>query len=122
MGKSIRSILCIEDDPDFCSLLTRLLPEFEVVSVDTKSAGMRRALNDKFSLIFLDRWLPDGTGDEVCRQIRSFDKRTPILFITAAQELSETYARSIGAQGVLKKASPTFFDDLQQRTADLALS
>ena len=69
----------------------------------------------------MDYRLPDGTGEEACRLIRYFDQKTPILFITGVSTFTETRARSIGAQGTLKKASPTFIDELRHRTLELAL-
>jgi CheY-like chemotaxis protein len=70
----------------------------------------------------MDYYLPDGTGEEACHHIRHFDQRTPILFITASATFTATKAVAIGAQGVLKKASPNFIDELKARSTELALS
>jgi len=56
---------------------------------------------------------------EACRLIRGFDLKVPILFITASRAFTETHARSIGAQGTLRKMSPNFNEELQQRVSDL---
>jgi CheY-like chemotaxis protein len=121
MGDQREKILCVEDDPDVCPMLQTLLPEFELTSVATKAEAVQKAREEKFSLIFMDYRLPDGTGEEACRLIRYFDHKTPILFITGISSFTETKARSIGAQGTLKKASPTFIDELRHRTSELAL-
>jgi CheY-like chemotaxis protein len=121
MGDQREKILCVEDDPDVCPMLQTLLPEFELTSVATKAEAVQKAREEKFSLIFMDYRLPDGTGEEACRLIRYFDNKTPILFITGVSSFTETKARSIGAQGTLKKASPTFIDELKHRTSELAL-
>jgi len=68
----------------------------------------------------MESLLPDGSGEEACRQIRVFDRTTPILFITESRFVSETFSRSIGAQGSLRKGSPTFIDDLQNRALQLS--
>jgi DNA-binding response OmpR family regulator len=39
---------------------------------------------------FLDSWLPDRSGVELCRSIRRFDPHTPVIFYSAA-----AYARDI---------------------------
>ena len=121
MGDQREKILCVEDDPDVCPMLQTLLPEFELTSVATKAEAVQKAREEKFALIFMDYRLPDGTGEEACRLIRYFDHKTPILFITGISSFTETKARSIGAQGTLKKASPTFIDELRHRTSELAL-
>src|SRR5690349_624944 len=123
MGSERRPrILCVEDEPDTCSMLQALLPDFEIVPAGTKLEAIQKVMREDFSLIFMDYYLPDGTGEEACLQIRYFDQITPILFITASSSFSPTRAVSIGAQGVLKKASPTFVDELRERSAELALN
>ena len=122
MGDQRKKILCVEDDPDVCPMLQKLLPDFELISASTKSEALEKAREGKYAVIFMDYRLPDGTGEEACRLIRYFDQITPILFITGVSAFTETKARSIGAQGTLRKASPTFIDELRYRTSELALS
>jgi CheY-like chemotaxis protein len=119
MGSKRLKILCVEDDQDACKMFQALLPDFELVSAATKAEAIEKAREGRFALIFMDYRLPDGTGEETCRLIRLFDSKTPILFITAVTSFTETRARSIGAQGSLKKASATFIDELKHRTAEL---
>ena len=123
MGVSTKpKILCVEDEPDACRLLSVLLPDFEIIGAATKGEALEKIIEDKYSLIFMDYYLPDGTGEEACRLIRHFDRRTPILFITSSTTFSVTKAVSIGAQGVLRKASPNFIEELRERSSELALS
>jgi CheY-like chemotaxis protein len=121
MGRGREKILCVEDEPDTCDMLQVLLPDFELISASTKAEAVEKAREGNFALIFMDYLLPDGTGEEACRVIRYFDQKTPILFITGSTTFTETKARSIGAQGTLKKASATFIDELKHRTSELAL-
>jgi CheY-like chemotaxis protein len=121
MGSGGRRILCIDDEPSTCEMFQVVLPEYELVSAICMVEGIKLAHDDRFSLIFLDYYLPDGTGDEVCCTIRKFDRRTPILFVTGSRSFTEQMARSIGAQGTVKKASPTFIEQIQARTSQLAL-
>jgi DNA-binding response OmpR family regulator len=79
---------------------------------------MRLARREHFDLYILDSWLPDRSGFELCRLIREFNQRTPILFCSAA-----AYARDIreairaGAQEYLVK--PVIPDELRQVVARL---
>jgi CheY-like chemotaxis protein len=98
-----------------------VLPDYTIVSAMSKADGVTIARTDHFSLILLDYYLPDGTGEEVCSTIREFDQRTPILFVTGSRSWTERRARAIGAQGTVKKASPTFIEQIQARMSQLAL-
>ncbi|MGI8812080.1 MAG: response regulator [Pyrinomonadaceae bacterium] len=120
MGENKR-VLCVEDHPDTCELISHVLKEFEVISAGTKSEALDVARSEKFALILLDYHLPDGTGEEICHLIRSFDQRTPILFVTGSSQFTESRARSIGAQGRLQKHHPEFTEELRQRSRELAL-
>ena len=123
MGKEHRPrILCVEDEPEMCKMIQIFLPDFEIISAGTKLEAIQKVMREDFSLIFMDYFLPDGTGEEACHHIRHFDQRTPILFITSSSSFTATRAVSIGAQGVLKKASPNFIDELKARSAELALA
>jgi CheY-like chemotaxis protein len=116
----MKRILCVEDDKDFCELLTLALPDFEFVNAATISDAVEKAREGGFSMIFLEYFLPDGTGEEACRRIRAFDKTTPVLLITESRSFNQNLAVRLGAQGALKKSSPTFIDDLTTRTHELA--
>jgi len=57
------------------------------VCYDGKSA-LANALEKKFDLVILDWILPDIEGIEVCRILRNRGLQTPIIMITARQEVS----------------------------------
>lgn len=86
-------ILVVDDDAVCQKLLETKLSEagFQVtVSGDGKGATEAHSKGD-FDLIILDMHLPDISGLEVCKKIRSgkHNPHTPILFITAAENESE---------------------------------
>lgn len=122
MGIERVKILCVEDEPETCQMLQVLLTDFELINASTKGEAVEKIMEGGFSLILMDYFLPDGTGEEACRLIRHFDQRTPILFITGSFHFTNTKAVSIGAQGVLRKGSPTFISELHERTRELALA
>ena len=103
-----RRILFIEDHEDTRELVTLVLEQksFEVVTGATIESGVALAGSQHFDLYLLDSWLPDGSGLDLCRQIREFDKATPILFYSAAAyEIDRDEAMSSGAQAYLIKPS-----------------
>lgn len=101
-------VLYIEDHDDTRELVTLVLEQrsYEVVTGSTVESGVALAGSQQFDLYLLDSWLPDGSGLDLCKQIREFDKATPILFYSAAAyEIDRDKAMRCGAQGYLTKPS-----------------
>lgn len=105
-----QQVLFVEDTSDTRDLVEFSLKQdgFEVVTAQTAEEGLTRARTLSFALILLDIGLPDKDGLELCREIRSFDQQTPILFYTAFAELLDmNEAAKAGAQGCLRKPEDT---------------
>jgi DNA-binding response OmpR family regulator len=101
-------VLVTEDDPDACDLIEFILSGngFEVVCVSRAPEALAIARAESFDLYLLDNWMPEYSGIELCRQIRTFDTQTPILFYSgAAFETDKARAMECGAQGYLVKPS-----------------
>ena len=99
-------ILYIEDHADTRELVELVLRQrnYEVTSSESVAAAVKLAFENKFDLYLLDSWLPDGSGLDLCRKIREFDTRTPILFYSAAAyEVDRELALNCGAQAYLTK-------------------
>ena len=103
-GPDKKRILFVDDDDDTCEMIVVCFPQFEFVTADSMAAGLRLAQSRRFDLFLLDNWLPDGTGIELCRQIRQFDPCTPVVFYSAvANESDIQHALSAGAQAYVVK-------------------
>jgi len=101
-------VLYVEDHEDTRELVTLVLEQksYEIVTGSTIQNGVELARSQQFDLYLLDSWLPDGSGLELCRLIREFDKATPILFYSAAAyEMDRAEAIKSGAQAYLVKPS-----------------
>ncbi len=67
-----------------------------------------------YSLILLDVSLPYKSGLTLCKQFRDFDKKVPIIMLTALGEIHDKVkAFSIGADDYIVK--PFYFDELFAR-------
>lgn len=113
-------VLYIEDHEDTRELVTLILNQrsYDVVTGATIESGITLANAEKFDLYLLDSWLPDGSGLDLCRRIREFDKTTPILFYSAAAYASDhEMALQCGAQAYLTK--PTQPGDLCKLVSEL---
>jgi DNA-binding response OmpR family regulator len=100
------SILVVEDDPAMRDGLRDNL-EFEgyqVVTARSVQEGRGAALARHPSLILLDVMLPDGSGIELCRQLRAHGLRQPILMLTArGEEMDRVIGLESGADDYIVK-------------------
>lgn len=91
-------ILCVEDHDDTCFLLSALLggSGYEVKHVGSIGEAMSVAQAEHFDLFVLDSRYPDGSGADLCRQLRQVRPHTPVVFYSGAY-LAEDKARGLGA-------------------------
>jgi DNA-binding response OmpR family regulator len=100
------SILLIEDDPAVARSLQDGLEQdgFQVTWKQTGSAGTQFALAHHPQLIILDVRLPDGSGFDICRQMRQMGLRQPILMLTVRRdELDKVLGLEMGADDYMTK-------------------
>ena len=113
-------VLYIEDHADTVEMVTLMLQAggLNVQACSTLEAGLAAAADHKFDLYLLDVWLPDGSGMDLCRKIREFDAKTPIVFYSAAAyDGDKDAALESGAQAYLVK--PTDSPNLCERIFSL---
>ena len=99
-------IICTEDDQDTRDLLvlTLSMAGYEVVCTDHPEKALIMIKAEKFDLCLVDNWMPGVSGEDLCKKIREFDWRTPILFYSgAAYKEDKERAFAAGAQGYLVK-------------------
>ncbi len=99
-------ILLVEDEPGLCLTLTdRLSSEGYAVEVASDGeAGFNRAEAESYDLMILDLMLPKKTGFDICRDLRQLGLATPILMLTARdQVLDKVLGLKIGADDYLTK-------------------
>ena len=113
-------ILLVEDHEDTRDFLVVLLAhsKYEVETASTICEGLKLANAHAFDLFIFDSMLPDGSGVELCRRVRKFNQRTPIIFYSGlASEADITQALAAGAQAYLVK--PVDLADLIQSVETL---
>ena len=99
-------ILCTEDDPDSREIIIYLLRDagYDVDCTDNPLDAIERAKNQCFDLLLVDNWMPGISGVDLTREIRKFNRSTPILFYSgAAYDTDKRCAFNAGAQGYLVK-------------------
>lgn len=110
MADAPHKILFVDDTSDTRAMVEFALRQdgFAVTAVATPDEGLNEARENSYDLILLDIGLPDKDGLELCREIRRFDEKTPVLFYSAfADLLDEQEAKRAGAQGAMRKPEDT---------------
>ena len=98
-------ILIVEDEP---SIVDTIQFPLETDGCSTESCGtggeaLSLLANKRFDLVVLDVGLPDMTGFEVCRRIRT-TSNVPILFLTArSEEIDRVVGLEIGGDDYVSK-------------------
>ncbi|PID29798.1 MAG: hypothetical protein CSB55_01035 [Candidatus Cloacimonadota bacterium] len=107
-----RRFLVIDDDPAMCEMLseiivTRIFPDSEVLTAGTGEEGIRKAEEFLPTVIILDLMLPNITGYEVCKKLKSNAKThyIPLIMITGFNNDDELKSKSLnaGAESFLHK-------------------
>lgn len=99
-------ILIIEDDPAVARSLRDGLEResYTVTWHDHGAAGVAFAREHTPHLIILDVRLPDGSGFDFCREMRSAGLRQPILMLTVERdELDKVLGLEMGADDYVTK-------------------
>ncbi|MGH8318344.1 MAG: response regulator transcription factor [Steroidobacteraceae bacterium] len=98
-------LLIIDDDHELCSMLVEYLgPEgFTAETAGTGSAGLERVARGGLDLVVLDVMLPQLSGFEVLRRLRSVS-RVPVIMLTArGEEVDRVIGLELGADDYLAK-------------------
>ncbi len=84
-------ILLVDDEVELADPLSRLLHRegYEVDVASEGEAGCALACQGGYDLLILDWMLPGLSGVEICRQVRSRQDSTPVLFLTAKDTLND---------------------------------
>ena len=113
-----KRFLIVEDDIESCKILNIILADHELTVAHTLASATPHFQNQHFDIYMLDNWLPDGSGIDLCREIRSKHPDTPIIFTSAAamrENVNE--ATQAGATRYLTKPFDPF--ELQEIVKDL---
>ena len=110
----MKSILCVEDNPEVRILVESALDSYNVVHATTLAEANKQLGGSRFSLVILDLELPDGDGMKFLTGMsQSADWRAlPIFILTAKSDTAnKILAFSVGADDFISKP----FDPLELR-------
>ena len=101
-----KNVLIVDDEKNIVDILSFNLKKegFEIFIAYDGEAALAEYERCKPDLILLDVMLPLLDGFEVCRRIRSKDKTTPIIMLTAREEeTAMVYGLDLGADDYITK-------------------
>lgn len=105
-----KKILLVEDEPGLVlTLKDRLNKEgYEVETAANGDQGLSMALAGAYDVIILDLMLPGKSGFDVCRDLRQQSVPTPILMLTARDQIiDKVLGLKLGADDYLTKPFDT---------------
>ncbi|MDQ8700864.1 response regulator transcription factor [Hyphomicrobium sp. LHD-15] len=99
-------ILVVDDDTEIRKMIARYMQEqgFRVLLASKCSEVHERIVTNQIDLIILDVMLPDGSGLDLCRDLRAARSTIPIILLTALREdVDRIIGLEIGADDYLGK-------------------
>jgi DNA-binding response OmpR family regulator len=111
----LKTVLLVEDDRDI-STITKIRLEhagYETDTAYTCSEALDKVRGRTYDLILLDVMLPDGSGSELCPQLRTLT-RCPVIFVSCLDD-SGTVVSALRGGGDDYVVKPIKFDELLAR-------
>jgi DNA-binding response OmpR family regulator len=114
-------VLIVEDEAELAAVIARVLDRcgFAVDVAATAAEGRRLHAARDYDVLVLDRMLPDGSGDDLCRHVAESGASTKVLMLTARDAVGERVAGlELGADDYVVK--PVAMAELVARVRALA--
>ncbi len=105
MGAPVRKVLVVDDEPTIAEVVGSYLSRkgFTPFTAETGSRALELFDQVRPCLVLLDLMLPDISGEEVCRRLRS-RSRVPIIMLTAKVEDADAVrGLTVGADDYVTK-------------------
>ncbi len=100
-----KNILIVDDDKDLSAIIADMLEDYgyRVMKAEDKESAFALLSENIFHLILLDINLPDGSGFELCRELREIST-LPVIFASArTSETDRITGFDIGGDDYLPK-------------------
>ncbi len=102
----MKKLLIVDDETDIATSIQYVLTQegFSTLLAHDGLKAIELVEKEKPDLIILDLMMPGIDGLEVCRRVRSTDRRTPILMLTArTSEIDTVVGLELGANDYIAK-------------------
>ena len=91
MSEEAARLLIVDDDPELLQFLMDELSQagHHCCGHDNGQDALLQLRQEEFQLVLLDWTLPDFSGVELCRRLRNSGDTTPVLMLTARDDIDE---------------------------------
>lgn len=106
MAAELRKVLIVDDEPDACASLKRILSldQYQVDIAHTMTEALSSRNWSDYFAVLLDRRLPDGSAEELLPRIKQLSPTTAVLIVTGHADLNSSIdAIRLGAEDYILK-------------------
>lgn len=99
-------VLVVDDENDFRKLLTFWLKSkgYTIIEAENGKQAVTRVKEDNPDIVFMDLNMPQMSGSEAIKEIRTFNKDVPVIVISSyIDDRKAKDAREAGISGVFYK-------------------
>lgn len=113
-------ILQVDDHQDTRLMMAALLGDagYGVMTAGSIAEAMELAKEVAFDLYILDVRLPDGTGVDLCQQLREIHPKVPVLYYSAYGDEAE-HERAVAICGEAYLRKPVAIAEIEKAIAGL---
>jgi CheY-like chemotaxis protein len=108
-GKTIRTVLVVDDDPDLRMSVRRMLETYDYAVVEAGDAieAIRALTASKPDLILTDIYMPGADGLELITALRSWPEPIPVVAMSGGTRIADMdpldVAQKLGAVAIIDK-------------------
>lgn len=102
----MKEVLVVDDDPAVRNALKKSLTKrgYKTITVPSGEEAIKKIKDRRPDLVLLDIRMPGMDGVETLRKIRDFDKKLPVIMVTAHRaEKKMAHAIKLGISGFFLK-------------------
>lgn len=110
-SEAFRILYVAKNEDDYVLLNAMFnLPNIEIALAETAAEALRKIRREHYDLYLLETRFSDGNGFELCKLMRDYNPKTPIVFYSGdAGEVHREKGLAMGADVYLAKP---YLDDL----------
>ena len=102
----VKRVLVVDDEHNLREMISSYLQNegYETVEAANGDSAVQTVKNDQIDLVLLDIMMPEMDGYEVLKEIRSIQKKLPVIMLTAkTDEIDKIVGLEMGADDYITK-------------------
>jgi CheY-like chemotaxis protein len=112
-------ILIVDDELSIReSFLLILGKEFKVVTAASGEAALKRIIDEKVDLVYLDIRMPGMNGIETLKRIKEIDGGIEVIMVTAVNDVGKARGKRLCRQAVRRRGHPQQDKEHGNKSAD----